>query len=61
MADIINLRRARKAKAKSQAETLAGNNRLAFGRTKAEKQQSAAIKSLEARQLDGHKRTPDND
>jgi capsule polysaccharide export protein KpsE/RkpR len=61
MAEIINLRRARKAKAKSQSETKADANRVAFGRTKAEKQATAAVKSLEARRLEGHKRTTDDE
>jgi len=42
MADIVNLRMARKAKARSEAEKTAENNRIAFGRTKAEKQASRA-------------------
>lgn len=37
MADIINLRRARKAKGRATAEKQAEQNRAQFGQTKAEK------------------------
>lgn len=37
MAEIVNLRRARKAKARDEAETAAAANRAKFGRTKADK------------------------
>ena len=37
MAEIINLRMARKAKTRSEAEKQAGQNRVKFGQTKAEK------------------------
>ena len=56
MAEIINLRQARKAKARSEKESAAEANRLKFGRSKAEKTLSEAEKKLSARKLDGHKR-----
>lgn len=56
MADIVNLNRARKAKARAAKEDAAAQNRALFGRTKAEKQLEAARKAAEARKLDGHKR-----
>lgn len=56
MAEIINLRSARKAKARSEKEAAAEANRIKFGRTKAEKQQSAAEKALADKKLDSHKR-----
>ena len=37
MGDVINLRLARKAKERSAAEKQAGQNRVQFGQTKAEK------------------------
>lgn len=37
MAEIINLRKARKAKARTEAEKQAEQNRARFGQTKAEK------------------------
>jgi hypothetical protein len=55
MADIVNLRQARKAKAKQEKSAKASANRIQFGRTKAEKKLSAARKSLEERALQGHK------
>ena len=56
MADIVNLNRARKAKARAAKVDLAAQNRVKFGRTKAEKQAESAIKSLTKRKLDSHKR-----
>jgi hypothetical protein len=38
MAEIVNLRMARKAKARAEAEKTAGENRVKFGQTKADKQ-----------------------
>ncbi|WP_083982747.1 DUF4169 family protein [Devosia soli] len=56
MAEIINLRSARKAKARTEKEAAAEANRIKFGRTKAEKQKSAAEKLLADKKLDSHKR-----
>lgn len=56
MADIVNLNRARKAKARAAKDDLAAQNRIKFGRTKAEKQAESAVKSLTERKLDSHKR-----
>ena len=56
MAEIVNLRQARKAKARTGKEAEAATNRAKFGRTKAEKQVEAAKKSIEDKRLDGHKR-----
>jgi Domain of unknown function (DUF4169) len=52
-AEIVNLRHARKQKARIEKERLAQENRLQFGRTKAEKQLSKASTELERRRLDG--------
>lgn len=52
-AEIINLRRARKAKNRRDAEARAEENRIAFGRTKAERQATDAANALEARKLNG--------
>lgn len=51
-AEIINLRRARKAKARDQREQDAAANRAAFGRTKAEREAAAAERERSARLLD---------
>lgn len=56
MSDIINLRTARKAKARAAASDKAAANRAAFGRTKAQKQADAAGTEQLARTLDGAKR-----
>lgn len=55
MAEIVNLNRWRKAKAKDEKTRQADANRVAFGRTKAEK--DAARKQAErvAKDLDGKK------
>jgi len=55
MAEIVNLRRARKAKARSEAETQAAQNRIEFGRTKAERKLTEAEKALQAARLEGHR------
>jgi Domain of unknown function (DUF4169) len=51
MSEIINLRLARKAKARTEAEKQAAGNRVKFGRTKAEKKIS---KLEEARAAKAH-------
>ena len=64
MAEIINLRRARKDKQRRERDSEAEANRLRFGRTKAQKkldQQSAerARRSIEAKRLETD--APDED
>ena len=56
MAEILNLNQARKAKAKTDAETKAVENRAKFGRTKADKALDAARADKLKRDLDGAKR-----
>jgi hypothetical protein len=58
MSEIVNLRRVRKAKAKAEAERQAAENRVAFGRSKAEKETTRALRSLETQRLDGHRLGP---
>jgi hypothetical protein len=60
MAEIVNLRRARKAKARAEAQATAAENRIRFGRTAQEKKQGAAQKALEAKRLEGHRRDDDD-
>ncbi|MBO9516747.1 MAG: DUF4169 family protein [Porphyrobacter sp.] len=55
MAEIVNLRTARKAKLRVKKEVEASANRLKFGKTKGEKAQTIADKVRAARQLDGAK------
>lgn len=56
MAEVVNLRRARKDRAKREKEAQAQENCIAFGRTKAERELTDAQKRLEATKLDAHKR-----
>jgi hypothetical protein len=51
-ADIINFRQARKAKARVEKDKTAEQNRLTFGRTKAEKQLTKALNDKAQRSLD---------
>lgn len=55
MGDVINLRRARKAKSRAAAETKANENRAAHGRSKAEKILTKANEDVATRKLDHHK------
>ena len=62
MAEIINLRRARKQRARQDADEQAQQNRIAFGRTKAERQLTKAERDKAARSLDGHRlASPDDE
>ncbi len=54
--NIINLRTARKAKARAGAEAKAIANRAAFGRTKSEKSAAATEAARTDRALDGARR-----
>ncbi|MFC4441262.1 DUF4169 family protein [Caulobacter henricii] len=56
MAEILNLNRARKAKAKADGKSQAAENRARFGRSKAEKALEAASADKLRRDLDGAKR-----
>jgi hypothetical protein len=53
MDDIINLRRARKARTRDEAAEQAAQNRVRHGRTKAERLQDAKQRALDTRKLDG--------
>jgi hypothetical protein len=55
MADIINLRRARKAKTRADAAVQADANRLKHGQTKAEKTVRRAAEKRAAKTLDAHR------
>ena len=56
MADIINLRQARKLRARVEKERVAAANRAKFGRSKAERQVSRGEEERMNRQLDGSRR-----
>jgi len=55
MAEIVNLRRARKDKARQQRESEADANRRRFGRTKAEKAADKDAQERTQRDIDGKK------
>lgn len=57
MAEIINLRLARKAHKRSKAESQAQANRAKFGRTKAERNLQEIDDARDRRTLDGAKLT----
>ena len=59
MAEIINLRRARKANARTEQAAKADQNRITFGRTKAERKLTEAERDLANRRIDGHLRQSD--
>lgn len=56
MNDVVNLKSARKAKTRAEAEAKAQANRVAYGRTKAEKKSTKAEREAADRKLDGHRR-----
>ena len=54
-AEIINLRKARKDRARALADDKAAENRIRFGRSKAERDKLKAEQDLAARRIDGHR------
>ena len=57
--DVVNLRQFRKVKARSEKERAAEDNRIAFGRTKSEKQLTTRLNDMAARTHDqGRLETP---
>ncbi len=56
MSEIVNLRQARKRKARADAEREAVERRIQFGRAKSETDAEAQRRALAARALDGHRR-----
>ena len=60
MAEIVNLRQARKQKARAEKEARATENRASFGRTKAEKKLSRGQSRISRRAgSNSHKRDDD--
>ncbi|MGN8093978.1 DUF4169 family protein [Methylobacterium sp. 22177] len=55
MAEIINLRQVRKAKARAEADTKAESNRIAFGQPKKAKTLQQRRKALEIERHEGHR------
>ena len=56
MVEIVNLNRARKQRAKQAGKAKSAENRVAFGRTRAERELERARTEKAARELEGKKR-----
>lgn len=56
MADIINLRHARKQKARQEKERAASHNRALHGRSKAEKERDRLAADKAEKFVEGHRR-----
>ncbi len=54
-ADLVNLRRARKAKARTERDKQAIENRVAHGRSKAERAGTDSERENAVQKLDGHR------
>ena len=54
MGEVINLRLARKAKARAEDEQKAASNRLQFGRREEDKELLRQLDELREKNLDGH-------
>jgi hypothetical protein len=61
VADIVNLRQARKHKARVDKERVAGQNRALHGRSKAEKQRDRLIAEKTEKFVADHRREPSGD
>jgi hypothetical protein len=61
MAEIVNLRLARKARARSQAASAAAANRIRFGRKAGQRHLDRSTKEKRERELDAHRLDPDRD
>lgn len=61
MGDIVNLRQARKQKARDGKLREAEQNRALHGRSKAEKQRDHLIADRSEKFVDGHRREPSGD
>jgi hypothetical protein len=55
MAEIVNLRRARKQRDRQEREKTAQENRVAFGLLKSERELTKAREDLERNRLDAHR------
>ncbi len=58
---VVNLNKARKARAKVQARATADANALRFGRTKSQREAEEATRDKAARTLDAHRRASNAD
>jgi hypothetical protein len=58
LSEVVNLRMARKRKARAEAEREAAERRARFGLSKTERGAESDRRAREARLLDGHRRDP---
>lgn len=58
MGDIVNLRMARKHKARAERERAADENRALHGRSKVERDRQRQIAGKAEKFIDGHRRSP---
>jgi hypothetical protein len=58
VADLVNLRQARKRKRRAEAQSKADANRALHGRAAAEKKADSLFRALEGKKLDAHRREP---
>ncbi len=56
MSEVINFKQKRKAKARSDKEKTAAENRVKYGRTKAEKSAEKLRSEMAKKKIEGHKR-----
>ena len=56
--DVINLRLARKRRAREEAEAAAAANRTRYGRSKQEKLLTGALRTIDEKRIEGSRREP---
>ncbi|KUM28042.1 hypothetical protein AU467_14150 [Mesorhizobium loti] len=61
MGEVVNLRQARKQKARIEKERLAGANRALHGRSKAERERDRLTSDRAEKFMDGHRREKPGD
>ena len=61
MAEIVNLRQARKRKSRDDKERVAEENRRSHGRGVVEKSATRLVKNLDEKRLDAHRREQPDD
>jgi len=57
LGDVVNLHRARKLRAREKAQATSAENKIRYGRTKAERKGIADERERQRKQLDGHSLT----
>ncbi len=60
MAEIVNFKRAKKAKARRAEDAKAADNRVRFGTPKAEKSRVTKLREKDAKTIDAHKLDGEN-